>query len=414
MPVRVLFAESKLKKPDVIFLFFLVMTCQPIIPLKILSIILVSVLRPVLHLKFGRLFQFYALITILSFISFFFFLFEPNEKYLIVFFFGIIFWLLCLLCFFQIDYFVRVIPFGSRDVTLKCFFAINVVLSLLQLISLIIQFGGNPFIDPSSGDHIVGLFQNSSVNMVVNSFYLLYFLYRKNYGWSILSLLVCLTTTYLSGIILFVAAFVVVLFLSSRISFRLKAIFLISTAVALAVSVSLSPGNLQYATNTIDQISSDSKPRKITAFRQTLEASIRDPIHFLFGYGTGNFSSRLAFTVGGEYTKWFPKELVYRSDIFSKNHFLLWNNDQLSKKYNDGTANQPFSVFNQLLGEYGFIGLVLFLSTYIAYFYRRSQASIYGKMLLASFCLYLTLDYWFEYFNTVIIFETVFLSTFDD
>ena len=67
--------------------------------------------------------------------------------------------------------------------------------------------------------------------------------------------------------------------------------------------------------------------------------------------------------------------------------------------------NFPNSVLNQLIGEYGLIGFLLFIIFYLYYFLKRYKELSYGLMLLPIFLFFLFTDYWFEAFNIVVIFE---------
>jgi hypothetical protein len=73
------------------------------------------------------------------------------------------------------------------------------------------------------------------------------------------------------------------------------------------------------------------------------------------------------------------------------------------------TLNAPNSVANQLLGEYGFVGVLLFLVFYLWYFLKRYKYLTYGRIILPLMMVFLMTDYWFENLSVMIIFEAMIL-----
>ncbi|HNE92763.1 MAG TPA: hypothetical protein PKZ66_01460, partial [Chitinophagaceae bacterium] len=162
-----------------------------------------------------------------------------------------------------------------------------------------------------------------------------------------------------------------------------------------------------YAVRVGSTVVEEVKPRKQVSFEQTGEAILSSTSVFFFGYGMGNFSSRLAFIAGGEYVSWYPTALVRKSVEFYNNHFQLWNYEVLDVPFSDGTANQPFSVFNQFLGEYGFIGTIILLYFYFYSLFKQSKKYSFIRLLLVLLFFYMLLDYWFEFFSVIVVFELI-------
>ena len=149
---------------------------------------------------------------------------------------------------------------------------------------------------------------------------------------------------------------------------------------------------------------------KPVSFVQTLDFSTRNAKNFMMGAGPGNFSSKFAFRALGLGTdgQW-PKRFVYRSDEFTENHLKLWLYYQLQPPAEHSTLNAPNSFGNQLLGEYGFIGVRLFFFFYLWYFLKRYKLLSYGRVILPLMMVFLMTDYWFENLSVMIIFEAMML-----
>ncbi|HWB91749.1 MAG TPA: hypothetical protein VG605_07855, partial [Puia sp.] len=149
-----------------------------------------------------------------------------------------------------------------------------------------------------------------------------------------------------------------------------------------------------------------SKPGKLISFVQTCYYLRMTPKHLLFGAGIGNFSSKLAFRVAGTGVQGhYPKKYTYVSPEFKYNHlktYLTYANMDASRH---SVLNFPFSVYNQVLGEYGLIGLFLFLLTYLGFFVRRYKSLTYGRYMLMALMLFFFMEYWFELYSLVVIFE---------
>jgi hypothetical protein len=288
---------------------------------------------------------------------------------------------------------------------LKIFFKINLFLAILQILYLCIELKTLfPFSNMSAGDCVKGLFRNSSVNMVVMYFYSLFFFSKRDYKYFTIAVIVMILTFYMSGLLLFVSVFFMYSFLNFSFKNKLKVIG--GLALVFLMFIYFSPKNVKYVQHILnDKLSSKTDPpRKLVSFNQTFDNWVSDPVNFVFGSGGGKFSSRTAFITGGEYVKWFPQNLTYISNDFQINHFQLWNYKILSIPYKDGTSNQPFSFYNKIIGEYGLIGVILFLFyLYIPIKYFKHLT--YGKLIFLSIFAYFLLDYWFEYFSVIIFFE---------
>ena len=67
--------------------------------------------------------------------------------------------------------------------------------------------------------------------------------------------------------------------------------------------------------------------------------------------------------------------------------------------------NNPSSVYDQLLGEYGLSGLLSFFIFYIGFFLRKIRRLTYGIPLILFLLAIFFIDYWFEQLSIVVFFE---------
>ena len=152
------------------------------------------------------------------------------------------------------------------------------------------------------------------------------------------------------------------------------------------------------------------KPGKLVSFVQTFYYLKHSMKQFLFGSGIGNFSSKLAFRAAGVRTSGsYPAKYRYASRDFQHNHFLTFLNYYGADASKHSVLNYPFSVYNQVLGEYGFIGLIIFALFYLGYFLRAYRKLTFGKYIILALLGFFLTDYWFEYFSLVIVFELLIL-----
>lgn len=149
---------------------------------------------------------------------------------------------------------------------------------------------------------------------------------------------------------------------------------------------------------------------KIVSFKQTLDFVASDPIVLLFGAGPGNFSSKLAFSTSGVLKR--DLNLANNSQItqsFKENHLKLYCYFFSKDLGAHSITNIPFSSFNQVLGEYGVIGVFLFLIYYIFFYLKRFKLLTYGKYLVLIIIPVLLMDFMFEELTMILLFEILLL-----
>ncbi|WP_317897496.1 hypothetical protein [Aurantibacillus circumpalustris] len=147
-------------------------------------------------------------------------------------------------------------------------------------------------------------------------------------------------------------------------------------------------------------------PGKYLSFVETFNFSKRNTLNFLVGAGAGNFSSKLAYKATNMgFTGRYFENLKYISPEFKDNHLKLSLSYFVQSPDEHSIINFPNSVFNQLLGEYGVIGIFLFFAFYVVFYLKRFKRLTFGKIILPMCLFFLITDYWFESFTIVVIFE---------
>ncbi|GLU51238.1 hypothetical protein [Dyadobacter frigoris] len=151
-------------------------------------------------------------------------------------------------------------------------------------------------------------------------------------------------------------------------------------------------------------------PGKATALIQTLKFYSQHPARIFLGDGMGNFSSKLAFRVSGlSIAGGFPKRYDYISNNFMQNHLDLYLNFFSKRADYHSLTNSPFSVYDQLMSEYGLTGLISFLIFYWLFFARHYKKLTYGIPILLLVTAVLFVDYWFEQLSILVLFELLLL-----
>ena len=147
-------------------------------------------------------------------------------------------------------------------------------------------------------------------------------------------------------------------------------------------------------------------PGKIIAYEQTFDFFKQHPNKLIAGSGTGNFSSKLAFkTTGLNITGGYPKQFIYINEPFLKNHLDLYFSYFTKPDGFHSVANNPNSVYDQLLSEYGLLGLLAFFIFYVGFILKNFRKLTYGIPLVLFLSGIFFVDYWFEQLSIVVFFE---------
>ena len=398
------------KDIDYIFLIFLILLTQGNILFKVIGLTIIYIFRFNAIFYIHRFNLFYLFIIIYHLIHGLLILFFKTFSYVPNFLLTLCFWFFSFMSLNQITYFIKKSSLNEIQSTVKIFFKINVIVVFVQLVMLMIRFNSiNPYlVTTSAGDFIKSIYSNSSVNLIIMSFFVIYFFVKKDWLYGLLATIILLMTTYMSGLVLFICSLLLGLFLFSRFKIKYKLLAIFFIVIFGYLFAIISPNNVTYATRYINRIleNGENVPFKIKSFWQTINYCSSSLSSFVFGAGGGNFSSRVAFIVSGDYVRWFPDSWAYASNQFLNNHLSLWNfdfNNPWDNKNN--TANQPFSFYNKIFGEYGLLGFILFYILYLKYILDKWKGLNHTKLILISLAGYFLLDYWFEYFSVIIIFE---------
>ena len=488
---------SYLAKIDLPLLVFLILFFNVKFVVKVVAIILFSLFYR--DLKFGlswkgsRLPLFYLFIIGLEIVKYPLLTADFNFKYLLIFLLGLLQWGVCLLAIHYIKLAIERSGTDKIHETLKAFYLLNFLVSMFFFALLLfhpswLAFWGHgadiSIHSPSAGDTILGItLDTSTVNATLNSFGLIYFLYKRNYVFSFMCLwIVVLCTSNVTFVFALLGLGLMVLTVRSwklRLSAFLAGVLMVvlyfaisesnrtyirnyfvqlyvlnkspeyaakpdttstvidsntKVAVEKPKSVTKLPDTaykfdnarlkkaIEHLTEIPQQTSGDlkdsaayvaysaedyrSRPGKLLSFLQTYLFLKRDVRHGLFGAGIGRFSSKLAFRASGvSILGTYPKKFAYVAPEFRYNHlktFLFYYNAEASQH---SVMNYPFSVYNQVLGEYGLIGVLLFVLFYLGFFLKRYKKISYGRyMIILLFCFFF-MEYWFEMFSLIVLFE---------
>jgi hypothetical protein len=151
-------------------------------------------------------------------------------------------------------------------------------------------------------------------------------------------------------------------------------------------------------------------PGKAIGAMQTVSFLGSHPLKLITGDGIGNFSSKLAFRASGlGFAGGYPQKFIYTSPDFLRNHLDLYL-DFFSKKTDfHSLTNNPGSVYDQLVAEYGLIGIFCFVIWYLSYFLKHYKKLTYGIPILLILLAVFAIDYWFEQLSILLFFELLLL-----
>ena len=148
------------------------------------------------------------------------------------------------------------------------------------------------------------------------------------------------------------------------------------------------------------------QPGKLIALRQTATFFQQHPAKLLTGAGIGNFSSKLAYRATAlDISGGYPHKLGYISTDFIKNHLDVYLYYFTQNSGSHSLINNTGSVYDQLLSEYGIIGLALFFIFYVWFFLKRYKVLTYGLPIIFLLLCAFVVEYWFEQLSIVILAE---------
>lgn len=257
-------------------LLFLILFLDVKLWVKLAAIILIYALRP--DLKFGfklkgtRLPLFYVMVVGIVVLNWLTSgqLFQLN--YFLVVVSGIIFWLFCILAMHQVKLSVDQNDPTVIHRTLLYFFILNAIVSLAVYTGIIIETGHiNPFLYQGNfqkyflgtGDYIKGItLDTSTTNAVLNSFGIIYYLFRRNYWMVLLCTLVLLLTA--SNITNFLLLTIFIYIFIRGTSKEQKSVIVACVAMAVIFLVKVSPQNNKYFRTLYQSLTKDIPKEKPT------------------------------------------------------------------------------------------------------------------------------------------------------
>ncbi|MEP6611918.1 MAG: hypothetical protein ABJA76_08540 [Mucilaginibacter sp.] len=148
------------------------------------------------------------------------------------------------------------------------------------------------------------------------------------------------------------------------------------------------------------------RPGKVITFFQTASFFKQYPAKIIAGAGMGNFSSKLAFRATGfGFAGGYPQKHIYINTAFLTNHLDVYLNFFSRRSGLHSLTNSPNSVYDQLLSEYGLLGLLAFVIFYVWFFARHAKTLTYGLPALLLLLMIFFIDYWFEQLSVIVFFE---------
>ncbi|WP_114938440.1 hypothetical protein [Mucilaginibacter endophyticus] len=147
-------------------------------------------------------------------------------------------------------------------------------------------------------------------------------------------------------------------------------------------------------------------PGKVTGTIQTFDYLVVHPWQSIAGLGPGNFSSKIAFRAAGAGIRGdYPKNYIYINPAFMRYHLDLYLSFFSKNAEFRSVRNNPYSTYDQMLSEYGILGLLALIIFYIGFFARHYKKLSYGLPILMMVAGIFFLDYWFEQLSVLVVFE---------
>ena len=472
------------RKTDGKLLLFLILMLNVKMPVKIFAVIFFLLLNRKMFLEKNiyrqRFVWFYFSIIAIAAINLLLDILAISANHFFASIVGISFWLMCIAAALIISWFVAKTDTDTLHNTITVFFILNAAVTIGQLLLIMWDSGSlNPYTYQgmhqkyfiSTGDRLTGItFDVSTTNAIINSFGIVYFLYRNKISLVLLTMVSLLLTASNFTNILLVATFLYLfIFQSNR---KQKGVILVCFSMLAVFMIKISPQNKRYAINlfgikkensnatnnpgfvfasvkpsipessvhsefnqrkrdttayqkeliafaneniplfytNMEYIKDTKLPGKLIAFQQTIHFFKTHPEKIFTGDGIGNFSSKLAFRSSGlGIAGYYPKKIIYVNDDFLNNHLNLYLDYFTRDKELHSLFNNPASVYDQLFSEYGLAGLFVFIFFYATFFLKKIGQLTYGIPLLLLLAGALAVDYWYEQLSIVVLFELLML-----
>lgn len=445
-----------LQETDVFLLLFLLVFGLDSVVAKPVAIVLALffLARNIKQFRFKDAPWFYLLLPAMECLRLLFFNRDFSAGHLWSFGIGTSYWLMAYFAFLIVRFRVQSHKLITITRSLEAWFFINLAVSLYQLFAVMYHAQSlNPYglsdlaYGNSTGDFIKGVVRAPCyINMFINSFFAVWFLFRKAWRNALLATLVCCLTTTNFANIIFLPILIVLLFVLKE----KKARFTLFGAVGIFVlfSILFSSGNVTYLKDSMGNVSvskmtisaadadtsnksfkADSarkesaritalyepiaKPNgKMLSWKETWAFANSSIGHALFGAGMGNFSSLLAIRTAHlyahEHSRFYEHVPQYIHPAFRANHYKIMAAVYSLPDGYHSARHMPHSFPNKILGEYGIVGVLIFVFGYVWYFIKRGAAKGFFLFIMLLTGGYLWFDYLFEYLSVMVFFEAFF------
>lgn len=287
------------------------------------------------------------------------------------------------------------IPFTRND--LKGIFKFSLYLSILQVFLgyfQMVQSYSFRSLDPFAGGIDMGdFFVGTTFDPGIGSFvaikmgmmtlmFLPFWFAQKNLRNSIYLVLLLLGWILPSAIYTLILGLLVVAFhyivksiWRALYTFKMSTAIFYMTLVGIGLFVVFAythQRNISYAVyslnsvySTITGVGKVESSRKVLYYKNTFSTlPVEHPEVFLAGVGPGNYSSRSAWLVSGEYLARQPAYIaVTPSDVAQEFTISLWSKDLISQTFKGAGSirHQPFSSWVSVFSEIGLPGLIIFI-----------------------------------------------------
>ena len=265
--------------------------------------------------------------------------------------------------------------------SVKIFTIIQLCFMTVQYLNIAFQRGSLNIYSTSSGagDLIAGTLLNFAPPLVVTfSFIFLLFFYnifiqkKKNMKFLLLTGLMIMLPGMISGIgvlIIAVISAIIILLIKHLVKLKISKLNIKLLGITIFGVFSLyliQFQNILYGFRLISLAIASQAFIKIKLIFNTYELLFSNPIITLFGVGGGNYSSRAAFMVSGEYLSYQPSFIPVTPSKFMLEYILsIWDratyNSIVGGSAGNSMVNEPFIEYCSIAGEAGLIGFILLI-----------------------------------------------------
>ncbi|SFA80845.1 hypothetical protein [Clostridium frigidicarnis] len=257
------------------------------------------------------------------------------------------------------------------------------------------------------GDWAIGTLGTSQGPMLFNlfifSFIRFFMRFKENkkknlLGWMAIVFIFGILTVSTALTMLFVVSMGIysVLFTSNKLR-----IIIVSTLIGLsAVFYVTSPSWIQYQIKStlFDSEFRNDEIKKFAYYEDTfLTVPKKDASFALKGAGLGCYSSRAALTSSGYYANWYNK---LKLPIYNGQYMRKYIKPRLYSRYGLSVVDQPTSQYISIMGEFGYIGFIMFIALLVIFFIKSPN----NRLTIIYLAMILTIDNWFEYPKLSILF----------